>query len=274
MEAALPQGAGYAVVVGLGAVFAGAMIATTWVMKKTSKTLMTSEEFSTAGRHISTGLTCSSICSSWTWSGTLLESATRGYITGVSGPFFYAAGGTPQIILFGYLALKIKQKAPECHTYLELFKTRYGSFVHWVFIIFGLITNILVTVVLLTGGCAAITSLTGMNIVACIFLLPLGVMLYTLFGGLKATFLTDYVHTIVIIVIILVFGFTVFCTSNEIGSSNKLWELVTEAADRHPVSGNAQGSYLTMKSHPAGIFFIISSTLSFGTVFLDNGYWK
>jgi Na+/proline symporter len=38
---------------------------------------------------------------------------------------------------------------------------------------------------------------------AACFLLPVGVVLYTMFGGIKATFLTDYAHTVVILVILL-----------------------------------------------------------------------
>lgn len=57
-------------------------------------------------------------------------------------------------------------------------------------------TNILVTAMLLTGGSAVVTSLTGVPTAAACFLLPLGVVIYTLFGGIKATFLTDYVHTV------------------------------------------------------------------------------
>jgi Na+/proline symporter len=57
-------------------------------------------------------------------------------------------------------------------------------------------TNILVTAMLLTGGSAVITSLTGMSTVAACFLLPLGVAIYTMFGGIKATFLTDWVSSI------------------------------------------------------------------------------
>jgi Na+/proline symporter len=45
---------------------------------------------------------------------------------------------------------------------------------------------------LLLGGSAVVTYLTGMNVTAACFLLPLGVIVYTLFGGIKATFLTDY----------------------------------------------------------------------------------
>ncbi|ODV87331.1 hypothetical protein CANARDRAFT_26737 [[Candida] arabinofermentans NRRL YB-2248] len=139
---------------------------------------------------------------------------------------------------------------------------------------FAIATNILVTAMLLTGGSAVISDLTGMHTVAACFLLPVGVVVYTLFGGIKATFLTDYAHTIAIIVIILTFAFTTYATDPILGSPNKVWELVTEAAARHPISGNAEGSYLTMNSRSGGIFFVINIVGNFGTVFLDNGYWN
>jgi hypothetical protein len=58
-----------------------------------------------------------------------------------------------------------------------------GRFTHCVFICFGLFTNILVTAMLLTGGSAVVTSLTGMPTAAACFLLPVGVVMYTMFGG-------------------------------------------------------------------------------------------
>ena len=58
---------------------------------------------------------------------------------------------------------------------------------------------------LLTGGSAVVTSLTGMPTAAACFLLPVGVVMYTIAGGIKATFLTDYVHTVMILIIILIF---------------------------------------------------------------------
>lgn len=48
-------------------------------------------------------------------------------------------------------------------------------------------TNVLVTAMLLTGGSAVVEDLTGMNPVAACFLLPVGVVLYTMVGGIKAT---------------------------------------------------------------------------------------
>lgn len=38
---------------------------------------------------------------------------------------------------------------------------------------------------LLTGGSAVVTSLTGMPTAAACFLLPFGVTIYTFFGGIK-----------------------------------------------------------------------------------------
>lgn len=42
-----------------------------------------------------------------------------------------------------------------------------------------------VTAMLLTGGSAVVNSLTGMPTAAACFLLPVGVVIYTLFGGIK-----------------------------------------------------------------------------------------
>lgn len=274
MKAPLPQGAGYAIVVGLGLAFAVGMILTTFILRRYQKEIITSEEFSTAGRSVGTGLIAAAVVSSWTWAATLLTSSTQANEKGVFGAYAYASGACCQIILFAFLAIKAKQLAPECHTYLEIIRARYGGCVHGVFIFFAIATNILVTAMLLTGGSAAISDLTGMNTVACIFLLPIGVMVYTLFGGIKATFLTDYVHTVAIIVIILTFAFEAYATSDKLGSPGKVWELVVEAGKRHPVEGNAEGSYLTMHSRSAGIFFVINIVGNFGTVFLDNGYWN
>ncbi|KAK5005154.1 urea active transporter, partial [Cryomyces antarcticus] len=127
-----------------------------------------------------------------------------------------------------------------------------------VFITFGLMTNVLVTAMLLTGGSAVVTSLTGVPTAAACFLLPVGVVLYTIFGGIKATFLTDYVHTVMILIIIFIFAFTAYATSDVLGSPGAVYDLLVQAAKDHPVEGNAGGSYLTMRSKEGAIFFVIN----------------
>lgn len=123
--------------------------------------LQTSEMFSTAGRTVKSGLVASAVVSSWTWAATLLQSSAVAYNYGVSGPFWYASGATVQIILFATIAIELKRRAPNAHTFLEVIRARYGAVTHIVFMVFGLFTNILVTSMLLTGGSAVVHAVSA-----------------------------------------------------------------------------------------------------------------
>ena len=107
--------------------------------------------------------------------------------------------------LFGILSIELKRKAPAAHTMCEVILYGWGRAAHKVFLGFALVTNVIVTAMLLLGGAAVVTSLTGMNIYADSFLIPVGVILYTLSGGLKATFLASYVHTAIIFAMLVLF---------------------------------------------------------------------
>lgn len=256
------------------------MMLTTFVLKRYNNELQTSEVFSTAGRSVKSGLVSSAVVSSWTWAATLLQSSAVAYNYGVSGPFWYASGATVQVILFATLAIELKRKAPNAHTLwvsfdirfihgikltissLEVIRARYGPVTHGVYILFGLMTNVLVTAMLLTGGSAVVTSLCGVPTAAACFLLPVGVVLYTMFGGIKATFLTDYVHTVVILVIIFMFAFTAYATSSVLGSPGVVYDALVAASARHPVEGNAGGSYLTMRSKEGAVSIRTTFTAS------------
>ncbi|KAG0370430.1 hypothetical protein BGZ54_006323 [Gamsiella multidivaricata] len=246
----------------------------TMIQKRFLGEKITSEEYMAAGRSVKTGLVASAVVSSWTWAATLLQSSSVAYKYGISGPFWYASGASVQVLLFSVLAIELKRKCPNAHTFLEIISIRYGRKAHFVFLFFGLLTNIIVSAMLLLGGSAVVTALTGMNTIAACFLLPLGVIIYTLFGGLKATFIADYTHTVVIMIIVLLFSFTAYTTSDLIGSPGKMYELLQQTASLHPVDGNHEGSYLTMASSQGLMFGIINLCSNFGTVFIDNAYWQ
>ncbi|KAK4133602.1 Na+/solute symporter [Trichocladium antarcticum] len=272
--AALNQGVGYGIVLGLGGAFALGMILVTFILRRYNRELQTSEMFNTAGRTVKSGLVAAAVVSSWTWAATLLQSTGVCYRYGVSGPFWYASGATVQILLFATLAIELKRRAPNAHTYLEIIKARYGTFAHIVFLVFGLATNILVSLMLIVGASATVNALTGMHTVAAIYLLPIGVVAYTLVGGLKATILTDWVHTFILLIIIIIFALTTYASHEVLGSPSAVYDLLIQAAARHPVDGNKDGSYLTMQSREGAIFFVINIVGNFGTVFLDNGYYN
>lgn len=164
--------------------------------------------------------------------------------------------------------------ATRCHTYLEIIYVRYGALAHVVFVFFALVTNILVGSQLLLGGSAVLTSLTGMNVYAAIVLIPTGVASYVLLGGLRATFLCDYSHTLILMVIILYFMFKTYAEGSLIGSPSRMYELLKDAAVQRPVADNQDGSYMTLKSNGALVFGIIQLCSGSGTVFLDQAYWQ
>lgn len=112
-----------------------------------------------------------------------------------------------------------------------------------------------------------------MNLIAATYLLPLGVVVYTYFGGLRATYLTDYVHTLVIMIILVWFTIKIIVVP-EIGSIGALYKALKPLGDRFPVEGNYKGSYLTMTSNEAVYFGIIHVLTNFGVVFLDTGFWQ
>jgi Na+/proline symporter len=64
-------------------------------------------------------------------------------------------------------------------------------------------------------------------------------------GGLKATFLTDFLHTVVALILLIYFSLAVL-TNEHIGGVSGLYEKVKATNDYIP--GNYEGSLLTLKS--------------------------
>lgn len=127
---------------GIGAVFTLVMIATTQFQNRyTQFSSKQSEEFNTASRSVKPGLIVAGIVSSWTWSATLLTSSTFAYAYGISGPMWYAALGSSQVLLFSMLSLMVKRGLPGAHTFPEIVLARHGPIAHAIYLVFGWVTN-------------------------------------------------------------------------------------------------------------------------------------
>jgi len=243
-------------------------------------------------------LTASVIVSQWTWAATLLQSSNVAWQYGVSGPFWYASGATIQVLLFGVLAISLKTVAPSAHTVCEIVNARWGRVAHITFLIFAFLANIIVTSMLLLGGAATVQALTGMERKLASFLIPWGVILYTAAGGLKATFIASYLHTTIIFGVLVTMITMVYIKRY---SADDIYDMLDQTVSRDedsckafystngtvdttyyakgtfacgPVSGNEDGSYLTMLSSDGLMFGIINIVGNFGTVFVDQSYWQ
>ena len=274
LEFVLSPTIGYVVIIGVGLAMAAVVTMMVKVETKLLGTRKTSEWFYTAGRTIKTGLIAASIVSAWTWAATLLQSSTVTFEFGMAGAFWYAAGASIQVVLFSIIAIELKRKAPMTHTFPEMIYVRYGKHPHKVFLFFALLTNTIVTAMLVLGGAAVVNSLTGVDITLAAFLLPVGIVAYTVFGGLKATFFAEYINAGFIFAVVLIFVLVIYFTSPAIGGISGMYDKLTEAAVLNPVEGNAAGSFLTLASAGALVFGIINIVGNFGTVFVDQSYWQ
>ena len=200
------------------------------------------------------------------------------------------------------LAISLKDVAPSAHTMCEIVRARWGKAAHLTFLFFALCANIIVTSMLLLGGAATVEALTGIRYELASFLIPWGVILYTSSGGLKATFMASYLHTMIIfavlismitIVYIKVYSSdtiyiyldqTVSYSAEECelifskdGTQETSFYFSDEGKKQYAcgaVAGNNSGSYLTMLSSNGLMFGIINIVGNFGTVFVDQSYWQ
>lgn len=274
MQAILTQEIGYFTLLGVGITMAIIVMILVKAETKWLGTKKTFEWFSTAGRNVKSGLIASSVVSAWTWAATLLQSSTVTYEFGIGGLFWYAAGASIQVVLFAILAIELKRKAPYSHTFPEMIFARFGYKAHKVFLFFALITNIIITTMLILGGAAVVNALTGVDMTIATFLIPIGVIIYTIFGGLKATFFADYLNTAFIFCVVLIFVIAIYFINPEIGGIEGMYNKLTQVALTDPVEGNAHGSYLTLASVGALSFGIINIVGNFGSVFTDQTYWQ
>lgn len=271
----LNQASGYGILVGVGALFAIGMILTTKLLEKYMREDSNSTEvFMVANRTVGTPLLASSVYLSWTWATELLWVCTMVYNYGIMASYWYAAGLAIQISLMALLGIEAKKKIPASHTSLEIVGLRYGKACHLLYMFLCLANNLLSCCSMIVGASGAISIIAGnLHIVASTMLIPFGVLLYTTVGGLKATFLTDFVHSFILLIILCYIN-TSIISSDKIGGLGNLYDLVIEKTSNRYIEGNYEGSFMTGKSKGAIFFGIILTIGNFGLTVMDSSFWQ
>ncbi|KAK4618593.1 putative urea active transporter 1 [Fulvia fulva] len=253
----LSQATGHGVIIGLSILFCLIILAAVRIQKRyLSEDSDQSEMFMVANRSVGTGLTCSAVFSSWMWINESVFSAAYTYKWGVALPIWWASGLSFQIALMAVLGIVAKLRVPYAHTSLEFMRKRYGSYAHGLFIVMNLVNNIFGCGNMILAGSQLVTGMTGMHVIAAAVLIPAGVVIYTAVGGLKATFLTDFLHTSIALILLIYFAIAVL-SSEHIGGPSGLYEKVMAADDY--IEGNYMGSLLSFKSK-SGMLPVKSST--------------
>ncbi|CAI5757145.1 unnamed protein product [Candida verbasci] len=281
----LNQASGYGVLVGVGALFAIGMITTTFLLKRyLREDAHNTETFSVANRNVGTFLTASAVYSSWSWATELLllsrkllsSVASMVYNYGITAAYFYGAGLTIQIAVLTMIGSHAKKKVRSAHTSLEIVELRYGKAHHILYLFLCLANNLLSCSAMILGASSAISIIAGnLHPVASTLLIPFGVLLYTTYGGLKATFLTDFVHTLILLIILCYLN-TAVLSNDKIGGLNGLYDKLVsfDLSKIRPIEGNFDGSVITGKSQGAIFFGLILTAGNFGLSVMDSSFWQ
>ncbi|WWC64302.1 uncharacterized protein I303_106912 [Kwoniella dejecticola CBS 10117] len=271
----LPQSAGYATILAGGAFFAIAMNGLTWIQRRyTTFDPSRIEEFSSASRSVKTGMLSVGITSAWVWPAVFLQTGTLTYLYGVSIPWWFGMGGFVEIAAFAFISSKVKVNAGGASTYLQVAKVRFGVLGHLAYMFAAIVANFVVGSEILIGGAGVITGITGISGYAGIWLLPLVIVAYVLTGGLRATFVADYLYCCILFTCLLVLVLATYTRGDLIGSPGKLYDLLLAAGEASPAVGNAHTSYLSFRSEGGMYYAVTTATSFFGRSFCDQSYWQ
>ncbi len=217
------------------------------------------DDYMLAGRNIGLALSTATLMASWVTGNTTLLAPEFGYRNGLWGMFSYALAGLG-LILFAPLALRIKQLMPAGRTSGDFFRLRYGR-AAWV--VFMVITAIYTLGFLMTQAMGAgilLEALSGFDY-RLGMVVVIGVStIYTLYGGMRAVVGTDFIQSLLIMVLLVVVAVLAF---RQFPAPEVHRELVAS----HPGRLN-----LLL---PAGLLIAWNSALfSMGEVFHNNIWWS
>lgn len=154
------------------------------------------DNYMTAGNNVGLGVSAASMTATWIWASSLYASATSGYTYGVSGPIHYGLWGALMILFIYPFGKRIRSLAPNAHSLAEILHVRHGQSSQ--LILAG--SNILGSLLSLTSnfiaGGALIAMLSPLSFTAGILIVGSGVLLYTLWSGLRASILTDFIQVV------------------------------------------------------------------------------
>lgn len=183
------------------------------------------DSYMTAGNRVGFGVSAASMTATWIWASSLYASATSGYTYGISGPIHYGLWGALMILFIYPFGKRIRSLAPEAHSLAEILHARHGRSSQ--LILAG--SNILGSVLSLTSnfiaGGALIAMLSPLSFSTGIAIIATGILLYTLWSGLRASILTDFVQVCAMLGAVVVIVPAVFFMAGgpaifEAGSSN------------------------------------------------------
>jgi Na+/proline symporter len=134
----------------------------------------------------------------------LFTPSEAGAIGGVSTIIGYAIGVATLYLAFLILSPKVREYLPEGSTIKEYTLKRYGKKMYVFTVLLSLFYMLVHLIAELTAIAQVSYQLTNVPLLYTAFLVGIGTMVYTTYGGLKASIFTDFVQMTVIGVILII----------------------------------------------------------------------
>lgn len=152
------------------------------------------DTYMTAGNQVGFGISAASMTATWIWAASLYASATSGYTYGISGPIHYGLWGALMILFIYPFGRRIRSLAPHAHTLAEILHARHGRSSQLILAGSNLLGSLLSLTSNFIAGGALISMLSPLSFSAGILMIGTGVLLYTLWSGVRASILTDFIQ--------------------------------------------------------------------------------
>ncbi|MBE7325301.1 sodium:solute symporter family protein [Nocardioides sp. Y6] len=150
----------------------------------------------TAGHNIGFGVSAASMTATWIWASSMYASATSGYTYGISGPIHYGLWGALMILFIYPFGKRIRAVAPRAHTLAQVMHVRHGRSSQLMLAGSNVVGSVISLMSNYIAGGALIALLSPFTFIQGVLIVALGVLLYTLWSGFRASVLTDFVQVV------------------------------------------------------------------------------
>jgi Na+/proline symporter len=191
----LSESGGYVLIVAFGLV----MVVLTWFISLDPRWKHTGVGFLVAGREVPWSIGSFSIAASWIWAPALFVSVQKAYELGLPGIFWFTAPNVLALVIFAFLAPRVREILPGGYTLPDWMRYRVGDKrVHFVYMVPYVWYQLMaVTVQLFVGG-MMLNFLTGISLNIVMVLMLIVALAYSLISGLRASVITDLVQMVFI----------------------------------------------------------------------------
>ncbi len=193
----LSQGQGYILI----AVFGLAMVAITWLVSREKRWKTTGAGFLVAGREVSWRIGAPSIAASWIWAPALFVSVQTAYELGLPGIFWFTAPNILALVVFAFLAPKVRSMIPGGYTLPDWIRYRLDDKkLHKIYLVPYIWYQVMAVCVQIFVGGMMLNFLTGIPLNVIMPLLLIIGLSYSLISGLRASIVTDFLQMVFIII--------------------------------------------------------------------------